>query len=257
MKKKYLGLIIITFVMLLILTGCGEDDNTSTSNKSTNKTNSTNKASTSQTATNLDYETAAEEQLKAPEDGEEIAIMHVKDYGDIKMKFFKEVAPKAVENFVTHAKDGYYDGLTFHRVINEFMIQGGDPEGNGTGGESIWGEGFGEELDRKLVPYRGTLCMASRGTGTKSIGSQFFITQANYDEKMAAALKNANYPEKLLDMYQKHGGYMSLYMSYTIFGQVFEGMDVVDKIAAVETNSSDKPTEDVIIESIEITTYQK
>ena len=257
MKRKYLVLIILSFIMLMILSGCGENTNTTqNTNKTTNSTAKNNTA-TEQNTKQIDYEEAAKEQMKEPEEGEEIAILHIKDYGDVKIKFFKDVAPKAVENFVTHAKEGYYDGLTFHRVINEFMIQGGDPLGNGTGGESIWGEDFGEELDSKLVPYRGTLCMASRGTGTKSIGSQFFITQANYNENMKATLEKANYPTDLLKMYQQYGGYMSLYMSYTIFGQVIDGMDVIDKVASVETNANDKPVQDVIIEKIEITTYQK
>lgn len=77
------------------------------------------------------------------QEGEEIAVITVKGYGEIKVRFFPDEAPKAVENFTTHAKEGYYDGLTFHRVIADFMIQGGDPKGDGTGGESIWGEGFG------------------------------------------------------------------------------------------------------------------
>ena len=194
--------------------------------------------------------------MKLPEVGEQIAIMHVRDYGDVYMKFFPEVAPKAVENFVKHSQDGYYNGLTFHRVINEFMIQGGDPLGNGTGGESIWGSGFGTELDLSLVPYRGSLCMAMSSL-PNSIGSQFFITQANYSEAMSNKLKAYGYPQKLLDQYKEHGGYLSLYMQYTVFGQVFSGMDVIDEIAAVETNSSDKPLTDVIIDSIEITDYSE
>ena len=82
------------------------------------------------------------EALENPKKGETIAIIKVKDYGEIKLKFFKDEAPKAVENFLTHAKNGYYNGQIFHRVINEFMIQGGDPTGTGTGGESIWKEPF-------------------------------------------------------------------------------------------------------------------
>ena len=140
------------------------------------------------------------------------------------------------------------------------MIQGGDPVGNGTGGESIWGKGFPEELAYELVPYRGSLCMASAGTGTSSLGSQFFITQANYSSEMAGYLKQGGYPEGLLETYKEHGGYLSLYLNYTVFGQVYEGMDIVDKIAKVETHTTDlgqedKPVEDVVIEKIEVTTY--
>lgn len=114
-------------------------------------------------------------QLDMPQKGEEIAIMHT-SMGDISIRFFPEAAPKAVENFKTHAKDGYYDGLTFHRVINDFMIQGGDPNGDGTGGDSIWGEPFEDEFSDTLFNIRGSLSMANSGPDTN--GSQFFINQA-------------------------------------------------------------------------------
>ena len=91
-----------------------------------------------ETVDNIDYVKLGKEALEQPKKGETIAIITVKNFGDIKLKFYKEEAPKAVENFLTHAKEGYYNGQIFHRVINEFMIQGGDPTGTGTGGESIW-----------------------------------------------------------------------------------------------------------------------
>lgn len=203
------------------------------------------------------YEKYVEEQFAEPKEGETIAVLHIKNYGDITVKFFDDIAPNAVENFITHAKDGYYDGVIFHRVINEFMIQGGDPQGTGYGGESIWGRGFAEELSEKLLPYRGSLCMASAGTGTSSLGSQFFITQAHYDEETAKILEQYEWPSDIIEMYKKHGGYMSLYQGYTIFGQVIDGMDVVDEIAKTKTNASDKPLEDVVIESIEVKEYKK
>lgn len=269
--KRILSLTILIIILLLCLTSCGknqekkETDNVVKTTSSTNTTNNVNKSeNTSNTNTSsnnttseldsYDFAKAAETQFKTPAVGEQIAIMHVKDYGDILMKFFPDVAPKAVENFVTHAKNGYYNGLTFHRVINEFMIQGGDPLGNGTGGESIWGEGFGTELDYSLVPYRGSLCMAMSSL-PNSIGSQFFITQAHYSKEMGDTLKAYGYPTSLLEQYEKNGGYLSLFMQYTVFGQVFQGMDVVDKIAGVKTDSNDKPETDVVIESIEITEY--
>ena len=204
------------------------------------------------------YEKAAEEQMSQPTSGETIAIMHVKNYGDITFKFFKDKAPKAVENFLTHAKNGYYDGVTFHRVIDEFMIQGGDPEGTGAGGESIWGEGFGVEIDESLVPYRGALCMAMSSL-PNSIGSQFFIEQANPDIEQAEQMLQLGYPEGLVNSYKKYGGTLSLYGSYTVFGQVISGMETVDKIAKAEKNYSSNgelssPVEEIIIDSIDVTT---
>ena len=274
-KKKFIIIltIICLGIALIVLTGCsneevgenGESVNT-TAGTSTNETAEGNSVSNSTETNNetskervvdtIDYKEAAEKQMALPEKGETIAIIKVKGFGEMKFKFFPEVAPKAVENFLTHAKNGYYDGLTFHRVINEFMIQGGDPEGTGMGGESIWGEGFGTELSYELVPYRGSLCMAMSSL-PNSIGSQFFITQAHYNESMLSYLKQGGYPEGLLEEYGDYGGYLSLYLQYTVFGQAFEGMDIVDKVAAVKTNDNDKPLEDVIIESIEVTTYSK
>lgn len=115
-------------------------------------------------------------QLEAPPAGEEIAVMHTSE-GDIRIRFFPEAAPKAVQNFKELAKQGYYDGLKFHRIIPDFMIQGGDPEGTGRGGASIFEGGkFEDEFDGKLYNFRGALSMANSGVNTN--GSQFFINQA-------------------------------------------------------------------------------
>ncbi|MBR5774446.1 MAG: peptidylprolyl isomerase, partial [Clostridia bacterium] len=119
-----------------------------------------------------------------PEIGEEIAIMHT-NFGDIFIKLFGTEVPRTVENFVTHSRNGYYDGITFHRIIPDFMIQGGDPEGTGCGGESIWGAPFQDEFDVSLRNYRGALSMANAGPNTN--GSQFFIVQC--DEVYAPLFK--------------------------------------------------------------------
>ncbi len=244
-------IIIVGIVIFLVLNNNKENDNLKEEVVLSTTPTPTNKEET------MDYLEEAKKQMAMPNEGDTIAVIHVKNFGDITVKFFGDVAPKAVENFVTHSKEGYYNGVTFHRVINEFMIQGGDPLGNGTGGESIWGQGFEEELSEKIVPYRGALCMASRGLGNVSLGSQFFIVQANASASMASTLKRYGYPEELLNAYKEYGGYLSLYLQYTVFGQVIEGMEVVDKIANVETNSNDKPINDVVIESIEIKEYKK
>ena len=115
-------------------------------------------------------------QKEMPAVGEKVAVIKT-DKGDIKVRLFPEEAPKAVENFVTHAENGYYDGLIFHRVIKDFMIQGGDPKGTGTGGESIWGKPFADEFSSELHNFRGALSMANAGPNTN--GSQFFIVQAD------------------------------------------------------------------------------
>ncbi len=139
--------------------------------------------------------------------------------GKIELKMFPKVAPLAVENFVTHVKNGYYNGLIFHRVIKGFMIQGGDPTGTGRGGESIWKKEFKNEYAPNLVfdrPF--LLAMANHGPNTN--GSQFFITTA---------------PAPHLN-----GG-------YTIFGEVIKGKDAVRKIENVTTSRGDRPLFDQVI----------
>lgn len=233
-------------------------------------------------------------QLEMPEKGEEICVMKT-NYGEIKIRFFPEAAPKAVYNFKHHVLTGYYNNLTFHRVIDNFMIQGGDPLGTGTGGESVWGEEFEDEFSTKLVNTAGALSCANSGPNTN--GSQFFINSgmpgtidwAGY-ESYSAEFKTylAQYEEmygeegvtaftsmygdtvdfdKVTDeykaFYDEHGGNFHLDGAYsvtgrghTVFGQVFEGMDIVNAILKVETDENDKPLENVVIESAEIIVYE-
>lgn len=174
--------------------------------------------------------------------------------GDMTFVLFPEVAPKAVENFTTHAKDGYYNGLIFHRVIKDFMIQGGDPKGNGTGGESIWGKPFEDEFSVDAHNFYGALSMANAGPSTN--GSQFFIVQANTaPEQMLKemdGLKDKGYPQECIDGYKKVGGTPWLDYHHTVFGQLIDGADVLEDIAAVQTDAADRPLYDVVIDGIEI-----
>lgn len=182
------------------------------------------------------------------------AIMHT-SMGDLTIKFFPEEAPKTVENFTTHAKNGYYDGLKFHRVIRDFMIQGGDPMGTGIGGESIWGGAFADEFSPKLHNLRGALSMANAGPNTN--GSQFFIVQASsVPAQMLGQMKEMsdNFPPETVADYEQLGGTPWLDFRHTVFGQITDGMDIVDAIAAVEVDGSDMPAEDVLIQSIEVKT---
>lgn len=192
-------------------------------------------------------------QLGLPAANETTAVMHT-NMGDISIRLFPEHAPKAVENFVTHAKNGYYDGIVFHRVIKDFMIQGGDPTATGCGGESIWGHNFGDEFTPELHNLRGALSMANAGPGTN--GSQFFIVQANsVHPNFIAQMKDLPdyFPADAVAAYEQVGGTPHLDYHHTVFGQVYEGMDVVDAIASVATNPSDKPLEDVTILGIDVT----
>ena len=171
--------------------------------------------------------------------------------GDFTLELFPEVAPKTVENFVTHAKNGYYDGVIFHRVIEDFMIQGGDPTGTGMGGESIYGRTFEDEFSREAFNLYGTLSMANAGPNTN--GSQFFIVTAKQvPAQMLKQLKDGGWPEEIVEEYAKVGGTPWLDHRHTVFGRVVEGMDVVLKIEGVERNAQDRPLEDVVIESMDI-----
>ena len=192
-------------------------------------------------------------QLNEPAAGDTLAVIHT-TLGDIKIRLFGEYAPKTVENFTTHAKNGYYDGLKFHRVIRDFMIQGGDPKGNGTGGESIYGHPFEDEFHPALHNLRGALSMANAGPGTN--GSQFFIVQASsVPDGMTAQMEQLGekyFPADIIEAYSSIGGTPWLDYHHTVFGQVAEGMDVVDAIAAVEVGAADMPVEDVLIKGIDI-----
>ncbi len=171
--------------------------------------------------------------------------------GDIKIKLFPEQAPKTVENFLGHARSGYYNGIIFHRVIPNFMIQGGDPTGTGMGGESIWGGSFEDEFVEDLLNIRGALSMANAGPGTN--GSQFFIVQAKQVEtSILKQMEVRGWSKEQVELYKQNGGTPWLDGKHTVFGQVVEGMDVVDNIANVDRNMQDKPKEDVKIESITV-----
>lgn len=171
--------------------------------------------------------------------------------GTMTFHLFPELAPKTVENFVEHAKNGYYDGIIFHRVINNFMIQGGDPTGTGMGGESIWGEEFEDEFAPNLYNFKGALSMANSGPNTN--GSQFFIVTAdNVPENMLEQMKDAGYPEEVYSSYKNNGGTPWLDQRHTVFGQLVDGMDVTDAIESEKTGHADKPLEDIVIEGIEI-----
>ena len=196
-------------------------------------------------------------QLDKPAAGDIVAIMHT-SMGDISIRLFPDRTPKTFENFTTHAKNGYYDGLKFHRVIKDFMIQGGDPEGTGRGGESIWGRPCEDETDVELRNYCGALSMANAGPNTN--GSQFFIVQAasapdNMLRQMKGMTAEQGYPAEVTATYEKVGGTPWLDFRHTVFGQVYDGMDVVHAIASVPTDGNDMPRQEVTITSVEIRPY--
>ena len=192
--------IFFSFLFVLIILGC-KDSNSNNNNESNIMTDST-----------------------VTKDSMLVAVIQT-NMGSVEVELFEKQAPKTVENFVGLANKGYYDGIIFHRVIDNFMIQGGDPTGTGSGGESLWGKPFEDEIDPSLTfDQPGYLAMANAGPNTN--GSQFFITTV---------------PTTWLNGH------------HTIFGKVINGMDVVNAIGKVPTSKpGDKPLKDVVIEKITI-----
>ena len=220
-------------------------------------------------------------QLQPLVPGEELAILHT-NMGDITLRFFPEEAPMAVENFTTHARNGFYDGVIFHRVIPNFMIQGGCPYGQGFGGQSIWGGTFETEISFNLRHFRGALAKAHAGPGT--IGSQFYIVQnenisRDFLLEFEATLRQLDMPigvfpdgtrlylgdvqsAQELEHFINYGGtphldwlfHQNPAAAHTVFGHVVDGMEVVDAIANAAAVSS-RPVEDVIINSISFVIY--
>ena len=174
------------------------------------------------------------------------------NHGDMRIKLFPEHAPKTVANFIALSKDGYYDGVIFHRIIKDFMIQGGDPTGTGMGGESIYGESFEDEFSEELYNVRGALSMANAGPNTN--GSQFFIVQNQHLPYSKKEIARGGWPEPIAEIYAEQGGTPHLDRRHTVFGQLADeaSYKVLDAIAGVETGAMDKPVDDVVIETIEI-----
>ena len=183
-----------------------------------------------------------------------IVTIEMENGAQIKAELYPDVAPNTVNNFVSLIKKGFYDGTIFHRCIEDFMIQGGDPEGTGCGGESIWGAPFQDEFDVTLRNYRGALSMANAGPNTN--GSQFFIVQC--DEVYAPLFKQMEghpyFPDEVISTYKELGGYPTLDFKHSVFGHVFKGMEVVDLIASKGSNSG-MPKEKVVINTIDIVKY--
>ena len=251
MHKK-LALLLAAVLTAGLVSACSPSGEESSQSGSSSQSSS---AATSGSSDYLFEEGSTLLQFTKPADSAEIAVVTT-SMGEIQIMFFPEQAPKAVENFTTLAKEGYYNGLRFHRVIDGFMIQGGDPNGNGTGGQSIWGQPFEDEFSRELHNFRGALSMANSGSNTN--GSQFFIVQADStDPSLVSQMKDLPdlYGDEVAAKYEEIGGTPWLDYRHTVFGQVIKGMDVVDAIAGVATDANDMPVDDVIIENIEFKTF--
>ena len=229
MKKRVTAIIACITVICSVLCGCG------------------------QKTVNLAKVESGEMQFVQPAKGDTVAVIKT-NMGDIKVVLYPKLAPLAVENFVTHAQNGYYNGVTFHRVIEDFVIQSGDPDGTGNGGNSIWQLPFSDEFSDKLRHYTGALSMAN--TGEDSNGSQFFIVTCQPDstinDKIVSLMEQAGWRSEVIDAYRQAGGAPNLDYNHTVFGQVYDGLDVAFDISLVSTDKNDKPKEPVTITGIEV-----
>lgn len=203
--KKYV-IMLFTIMIMGMLIGCGKTGDKSVESNSTNSSSNTN----------------------VSDDKLPIATIEIEGYGEVKAELYPETAPNTVNNFIALANSGFYDNLKFHRIIKDFMIQGGDPEGNGTGGPGykIEGEFTSNGFANNLKHTKGVISMA-RAQDPNSAGSQFFIMT---------------------------GDAPHLDGEYAAFGKVISGMDVIEKVGNVETKANDVPKKDVIIKSIKVDT---
>lgn len=232
MSKRIIALVMCVVLVCGALCGCG------------------------QKSVNLSKVDSAEIQFVQPEAGDTVATIKT-NMGDIKVMLYPEYAPLAVENFVTHAQNGYYDGVVFHRVIEDFVIQSGDPDGTGNGGNSIWSLPFSDEFSDNLHHYTGALSMANSGEDTNR--SQFFIVTSlpkSITDEIAMLMEEAGWRDGIIDAYKQAGGAPNLDYRHTVFGQVYEGLEIAFDISYVKTDENDRPKEDVVIQTIEISVVE-
>lgn len=197
--------------------------------------------------------------FQAPAADEEVAVITIKDYGDVKIRLFPDECPKGVENFKTLIQNGYYDELIFHRVVDNFVIQGGDPTGSGSGGDDCWKSGgFEQTISPKLRHFVGAVAYAVAAQD-KLNNSQFYIVtgeqinedyirnmEQNYGKAFTPAVKN---------LYYIYGGQPFLDDGYEVFGQVFDGLEYCLDVQKVPVNGSSKPLSSVVIEKAQIVKY--
>ncbi|MEJ8778335.1 peptidylprolyl isomerase [Pseudogracilibacillus sp. ICA-222130] len=211
-RKKWLMSLLVV-ISMLILAACQNDANEEVEKKETEQQQ--------EIGNNEEKEVAKVDDSIKP-----VVTMTMENGGEVKIELYPSIAPNTVNNFISLVEDGFYDGLIFHRVIPGFMVQGGDPEGNGMGGPGYYipGEFENNGFENNLAHTRGVLSMA-RSEDPNSAGSQFFIMTDDAEH---------------------------LDGEYAAFGEVVEGMDVVDEIVSVERDAGDKPVEDQVIKSMKV-----
>lgn len=198
-----------------------------------------------------------EVQFASPQNGDTIAVFDT-SLGEVRAVLYPQYAPMAVENFVGLSQAGYYNETVLFRVEPGFAVEGGDASGEGTGGTTIWnGNGYPAESCDALRHYAGALCAAQDDT-TGSCYSVFYVVAAepdSVDSSQQSAMSDAGWRSEVYDAYSQAGGLPSLDFTDTVFGQVYEGMDVIDAMANASADDDHRPTEDIVIHSVSIETY--
>ena len=194
-------------------------------------------------------------QLSAPVEGDTVVTI-MTDMGTIRAVIFDDLVPSTAQNFIGLAESGYYDGMIIHKVIDEFVMQFGDKTLKGNGGDSFSGTGVSPEFRDDLHSYKGSLGMVVYGDGLQY--SQFFIVAgSNVSDEYVAEMQKAGYSQDVIDAYEKLGGLPGLDYVYTVFGQVFEGMDVVEQITSQETDKYNRPKKDITVKTVTISYYSE
>lgn len=233
------------FISSLMLSACGEGQNKKNDNKQKDEVKTENKTN---------------EKMDKQEPLTNVTVLMQTSEGDIKIKLYDET-PLHRDNFVKLVKENFYDGVIFHRVIRNFMIQGGDPESKNPQPDGRYGSGgpgytVPAEFNPKFIHKKGALAAARQGDQVNpekaSSGSQFYIVQGQ--KYPAAQLKeyNPSYTDEQLQAYETIGGTPQLDGEYTVYGEVVEGLDIVDKIANTQTKPGDRPVKDIIIKKVTI-----
>lgn len=200
-------------------------------------------------------------QFDLPKAGDDVVVINT-SMGTLKVMLFPETAPKAVENFLTHAKDGYYNGLKFYKVQKDKCLYTGDPKGDGTGGESVFRDEdgrvtpFEDEYSMDLWHFNGALSMVNDGQEDNN-GSRFcFVQSSGVSADMLLEMKQIGFPSNVVAKYASVGGTPWLDTKQVVFAQVYEGLEVLDAIAAVEVDENGVPKESVVINSMSVEKYQ-
>lgn len=239
--KKFLCILLSLMLFTGLFSGCGSEKDGRPKKKAVKRPE-------------IETENA---QLAAPKEGDLIAVFDT-SLGEVRAVLFPDKAPMAVKNFMGLCEDGYYNNTTFHRVVYGFVVQGGDASGTGHKGTTIWDSPFPAEYSSQLHHFSGALCAAMSPDDPLSTASQFYFVQSlpqKMDDALRQRMTEAGTDPAILDLYDEVGGLGYLDYTDTVFGQVYDGMNVVDEIARQDTDETDCPVEDILINSVTITTY--